>query len=64
MPSGKWTAVGAGIGGLVVSVIDGALLAYEAQSPPPPRNQLLMAVPLPQLVVLRHGIGLGYAGRF
>ncbi|HET7542311.1 MAG TPA: hypothetical protein VFK05_20725 [Polyangiaceae bacterium] len=62
--SGKWTAIGAGIGGLVVSTIDGALLAYDRESPRPARNQLLLANSLPQVVVLRHGIGLGYSGQF
>jgi len=66
LSSGKWGTAGAAIGGLVVSAIDGALLAYDAPlaNPAPPRNQLLKLEPLPQLVVLRHGIGLGYSGQF
>ena len=62
---GKWSVIGAGIGGLVVSVIDGVILAYDQPlSSSPPRNQALRADSLPQLIVLRHGIALGYAGQF
>jgi hypothetical protein len=64
--SSKWTAAGVAIGGLVASVTDGLALAYDAQIPTSvrPRNQLLRAEPFPQLMVLRHGAGLGYSGRF
>jgi len=65
-PSSKWAITGAAIGGLVVSAIDGALIAYDTKeaSPAPPKNQLLEAVSLPRVVVLQHGIGLGYSGQF
>jgi hypothetical protein len=64
--SSKWGPAGAAIGGLVVSAIDGTLLAYDTPvaSPAPPRNQLLRLEPLPQLVVLQHGLALGYSGQF
>jgi len=64
--SNKWGITGAAIGGLVVSAIDGVLLAYDTNdaSPTPPPKQLLRADSLPQLVLLQHGIGLGYSGQF
>ena len=64
--SDKWTLVGVGIGGLLASATDGLLFAYDtrAPKPTPPHNQLLRAAPLPQLVVLRHGVALGYSGQF
>ncbi|HKO51030.1 MAG TPA: hypothetical protein VJV79_25150 [Polyangiaceae bacterium] len=63
--SNKWGVAGAGIGGLVVSAIDGLLIAYDTKgsAPVPPRKQLLR-LELPQLLLLRHGIGLGYSGQF
>lgn len=64
--SNKWGITGAAIGGLVVSAIDGVLIAYDtkASPPAPPHDQLLRLQSLPQLVVLRHGVGLGYSGQF
>ncbi|HET7538658.1 MAG TPA: hypothetical protein VFK05_02265 [Polyangiaceae bacterium] len=61
---GKWTAVGAGLGGVVVSAIDAAILAHDPHwsRPPPPSERALS--PLPQLLVLRQGIGLTYSGQF
>jgi hypothetical protein len=62
----KWGPAGAAIGGLVASAIDGALIAYDTRpsSPVPPRNQLFRLESLPQIVVLKHGVALGYSGQF
>ena len=48
--SNKWGITGAAIGGLVVSAIDGVLLAYDTNdaSPTPPPKQLLRADSLQQ----------------
>ena len=65
--SSKWASVGAGVGGLIASLADGLLLAYDTRLPPPPvapRNQLLRAHPMPQLTLLSHGIGLRYSQPF
>jgi hypothetical protein len=62
---GKWAALGAGIGGLVVSAIDGVLLAHDPElSPLPPRAQSLLSHSLPEVVLLRQGVALGYSGQF
>jgi len=63
--SSKWAITGVAIGGLVASVLDGLLLSYDPPAPrPAPHNQLLKLESLPQLLVLRQGIGLGYSGQF
>ncbi len=64
--SNKWGITGAAIGGLVVSAIDGVLIAYDTpvSDTARPHEPLLGAESLPQLVLLRNGIGLGYSGRF
>ena len=58
--------MGVGIGGLLASAVDGLFLAYEtrAPQPPPAGNQLVRLDPLPQLMVLRQGVALGYSGQF
>lgn len=64
--SSKWAIAGAAIGGLVASAIDGLLLSYDTRALPatPPRNQLLRADYLPQVVLLKQGVALGYSGQF
>jgi len=64
--SNKWTLVGAGIGGLVAATTDGLLFAYDTRvpKPEPARNQLLKVDPLPRLLVLRQGAGVGFSGQF
>ena len=59
---GKWAVLGVGLGGLVVSAIDGAILGWEIKASSPPRTQALLA--LPDLVLLRNGMALGYSGQF
>ena len=58
--SSKWTIVGAGIGGLVVSAIDGSFLAYDTRVSSSPSQ----AKYFPQLLVLRQGLGVGLSGQF
>lgn len=65
-PGSKWTLIGVGIGGLVASATDALLFAYDSRvpKPEPMRNQLLKVDPVPQLLVLRQGAGLGISGQF
>ena len=64
--SSKWALTGAAIGSLVASAIDGLLLSYDTRVAPvtPHRNQLLRAESLPQVMMLKHGVALGYSGQF
>lgn len=64
--SSKWTTTGVAIGCLVASAIDGLVLAYDIRPSTTgrSRNQLLNLQTFPQLIVLRHELGLGYSARF
>ncbi len=62
-PSAQYTTIGAAIGGVAVSLLDGLVLAYDqAPAPAPQRNQLIEVEAFPSLALLPHGALLGLSG--